>query len=145
MPHGVVRYHLWHSRFMPILWHSRSWERLQDGQFQLQMSSGLYDSGYVALAELAVTMQLIRLRVSWPRKINYSSLFRSKYIVILIPSERKQHNNNKKEFCPYTKIMKMARVKRPKKWASFLGFSEANFWSWYLQKENIKELVLSIV
>ena len=47
MPHGVVRYRLWHSRFMPILWHSLSWERLQDGQFQLQMSSGLYDSGYV--------------------------------------------------------------------------------------------------
>ncbi len=42
MPHGVVRYHLWHSRFMPILWHSRSWERLQDGQFQHQMSSSLY-------------------------------------------------------------------------------------------------------
>ncbi len=41
---------------MPILRHSQSWERLQDSQFQLQMSSGLYDSGYVEEAIFKATM-----------------------------------------------------------------------------------------
>ena len=55
MPHRVVWYYLWHSRFIPILWHSWSCERL----FQLQMStcSGLYQIWFWLFMEIS-TYQL---------------------------------------------------------------------------------------